>query len=81
MFRLMSGGRTRPAQTQLARFRCVAYANANAAHNAPPLSHESIMFARLYRRFRRRPARYVWSPAVDFTDRRITAALFLFDRA
>ncbi len=34
------------------------------------------MFARLFRR--RRPSRYAWAPAVDFTDRRITAALMIF---
>jgi hypothetical protein len=36
------------------------------------------MFARLFRR--RRARRYVWAPAVDFTDRRIAAALMLFGR-
>jgi uncharacterized metal-binding protein len=34
------------------------------------------MFTRFFRRWRSR--RYVWAPSIDFTDRRITAALFLF---
>jgi len=30
--------------------------------------------------FRRRARRYVWAPAIDFSDRRIAATLFLFNR-
>jgi hypothetical protein len=37
---------------------------------------EVIMFA-FFRR-RRRARRYVWTPAVDFSDRRIAATLMLF---
>ena len=34
------------------------------------------MFTRLFRR--RRLRRYAWSPAVDFSDHRIAAALAIF---
>ena len=36
---------------------------------------EAIMFAFL---FRRRQRRYVWAPAIDFSDRRIAAMLMAF---
>jgi hypothetical protein len=51
---------------------------ASPTGRAPSRQFEVIMFA-FFRR-RRAARRYVWSPAVDFSDRRIAATLMTFSK-
>ena len=53
----------------------LSWATARPALVAFGFDPEAIMFAFL---FRRRQRRYVWAPAIDFSDRRIAAMLMAF---